>query len=389
LVYFQFHKRYPKILLYSLIKQKTKGLLENFNIQRVLVAPLDWGLGHATRCIPIIRALLNEGYEVVIAAENAQAILLQNEFPSLLIIPLRGYWVTYSKHKRWLPVQILMQLPRLLGVLKQEKKWLDTVIEQHKIDLVISDNRYGLSSKKVPCIFITHQLTIKTPFVWLERLIQKINYSYINQFTACWVPDAPGEDNLAGILSHPEKLPVTRLHYIGMLSRFQITPADRKYDYCILLSGPEPQRTLLENKIIPDLSKLTGKILLVRGKPGSNEIIKAPENTEVRNHLPGNQLQTVILQSDCIVSRSGYSTIMELMALRKKSIFIPTPGQTEQEYLAKKLALNHICLAFNQENLHCEKDFQSAINFEYRFPDYPIFKEEDITALLILSTKKD
>jgi uncharacterized protein (TIGR00661 family) len=273
--------------------------------------------------------------------------------------------------------------------MKRERKWLDTIIEEHKIDLVISDNRYGLCSTKVPCIFITHQLTIKMPFAWLENGVQKINYHYINQFSACWIPDVQGEDNVAGILSHPIKPPKIRLFYIGLLSRFQVVSTIKKYDYCILLSGPEPQRTLLENKILPDLSRLNGKVLLVRGMPGIHEKLQVPENTEVQNHLPGNQLQMAILQSDCVVSRSGYSTIMELLSLHKKSILIPTPGQTEQEYLAKKLAADHICLTLNQEKFNCAIDFKASNNFEYGYPNYAIFQEGEIKSLLNLSIKSN
>ena len=218
----------------------------NFNIQKVLVAPLDWGLGHATRCIPIIRALLSNGYEVLIGAEGVQAILLQTEFPSLQILPLKGYHVRYSK-KSWLFLfKIVMQLPYLQRIIKYEHQWLEKIIKEHSIDLVISDNRFGLSSQTIPCIFITHQLNIKAPFVWMEKILQRINYKYINRFTRCWVPDAAGDNNAGGDLSHPAILPRTEVEYMGLLSRFEIEAIEKKYDYCILLSGPEPQRTLLE-----------------------------------------------------------------------------------------------------------------------------------------------
>ncbi len=348
----------------------------------MLVAPLDWGLGHATRCIPIIRALQKMGHEVLIAAEGSQAVLLINEFPNLKVLPLKGYRITYSRRKWWLPFALLLQLPRLLRIIQYERAWLNRIIDKHHIDLVISDNRYGLHSKKVACIFITHQLTIKIPVGWIERMVQRINYHYIRQFNSCWVPDVAGSVNLAGILSHPRKLPRTPVHYIGLLSRFMPKEATKKYDYCIVLSGPEPQRTLLENTLLTGLMNVEGEILLVRGMPGQETVLKTAKHIEVRNHLTGKDLQEAIMQSEFIISRSGYTTVMELISLQKKSILIPTPGQTEQEYLAKKLQQDHICLCIEQKEFNCAKHFTMAKTFAYRFPHLLLFDEDTIDQLL-------
>lgn len=354
----------------------------NFNIQKILVAPLDWGLGHATRNISIIRALLANGYKVVIGAENPQASLLQTEFPTLQILPLKGYRVRYSKSKWGLLFKLLQQLPRLHKFIKEEHDWLTTLIKEHKIDLVISDNRFGLHTKKIPCIFITHQLTVKAPFAWVEKMLQRINYQYINQFNCCWVPDVAGPENVAGILSHPVKLPLTKVQYIGLLSRFHGQPETKQYDYCILLSGPEPQRTILEEKILKGFVSLNKKILLVRGKPGSSEVLKVAANVEIKNHLPTPELQRVLMQSEFIVCRSGYTSLMELLSLQKKMILIPTPGQTEQEYLAKKLMDEKYCFSIAQETFDCAKHFAMAHDFQYRLPTFALFNEADITALI-------
>jgi len=354
----------------------------NFNIQKVLVAPLDWGLGHATRDISIIRALIANGYEVVIGAEGAQANLLQTEFPALQILPLIGYHVRYSKSKWGFLLKILMQIPHLARIIKAENHWLNSIIDEQHIDLVISDNRFGLHSKKIPCIFITHQLTVKAPFAWLEKMMQSVNYSYINQFNCCWVPDVAGDENAAGILSHPVKLPNIKVKYLGLLSRFHLQAEKKQYDYCILLSGPEPQRTLLEEKLMAGVASINGKILLVRGKPGSSEVLKVPENVEVRNHLPGAELQKAVLQSEYIVCRGGYTSLMELLSLKKKMLLIPTPGQTEQEYLAKKLMESNCCLSITQDEFDCVKHFAMAKDFTYRLPAFPLFTEDSISDLL-------
>lgn len=354
----------------------------NFNIQKLILAPLDWGLGHATRCIPIIRALQQAGYEVLLAAEGAQEHLLRKEFPDIRILPLPGYRVRYSKSRWALPLRLLAQLPRLRRVIREEKKWLDRIIDEQKIDLVISDNRYGLSTTKVPCIFITHQLAVKAPFAWLEKMIQRSLYKYINRFTACWVPDAEGEENVAGILSHPVVMPATKVHYIGLLSRFEKQEAEKKYDFCILLSGPEPQRTLLEEKILKDIIHLNATILLVRGKPGSDETISAPPHITIKNHLPGNEMQQALLQSEYIVCRSGYTTVMEILSLGKKAILIPTPGQTEQEYLAQKLQNENTCMYVPQNKLNCEVDFAKAKLFLFEGKAFKRFDESTTKQLL-------
>ncbi len=361
---------------------RTILLTANFNIQKILIAPLDWGLGHATRCIPIIRALINNGYTVIIAAEGIQAILLQTEFPDLTILPLKGYRVMYSKSKWTLSLILLLQIPRLLQTIRYEHQWLDKMIKEQQIDLVISDNRYGFSSKTKPCIFITHQLCIQMPFVWLEKIIQKINYHYIDQFTRCWVPDALGEINIAGKLAHPATMPTTKVRYMGLLSRFQKRELEKKYDQCIILSGPEPQRTILEARICKTLSKIKGETLIIRGKPGAVDLLSVPPGVTVKNHLPGNEMEEAILQSEYVISRSGYTTIMELISLQKKAILIPTPGQTEQEYLATWLQQKQICLSMNQSVFDLKEAIDAAKSFSYKTVLIPVFTNDKLEELL-------
>ena len=173
---------------------------KNFNIQTILIAPLDWGLGHATRCIPIIHSLINNGYKVIVAASDKPKILLQQEFPTVHFVELKGYKIAYSKNKWMLPFKIGMQIPKILKTIWYEHNWLQKIIQEHSINLVISDNRFGLYTSKIPCVFITHQLTIQTPFTALTNIVQQINYRYINRFTACWIPDFKDEPNLAGVL---------------------------------------------------------------------------------------------------------------------------------------------------------------------------------------------
>lgn len=328
--------------------------------KRVLIAPLDWGLGHATRCIPVIKALLRQqDCEVIIAAEKAGAALLQKEFPELETLPLAGYRISYSKKRSFFFLKMMMQFPKVKRAIRQEHVWLDKIINEQKIDLVISDNRYGLWNKKIPCIFITHQLFIKTGNAFSERIAQKINYGYINKFTACWVPDAEDDNNLAGKLSHPDKLPVIPVKYIDPLSRLEKRDAEKNIDLLILLSGPEPQRTVFEKMLLPQIELLSGKAALVRGLPQGGEVLEFKnESIKVYDHLPAAELNDLIAASKIVIARSGYSTVMDLAAMQQKAILVATPGQGEQEYLSKYLSDKNYCIAAAQHEFNLKDNLE-------------------------------
>ncbi|MDG1426895.1 MAG: glycosyltransferase [Flavobacteriales bacterium] len=317
--------------------------------KRILVAPLDWGIGHATRCIPIIKELKKNGYEVVLAADNRPLHLLNKEFPKLEIIRFKGYNIKYSKYLS-MPFNMLMQIPKLLWNIKSETKELDEIINNYNIDGVISDNRFGLFSSKIPCIFITHQLEIIAPY--LKKKIRDFNYSFISKFDACWIFDHE-KNNLAGRLSKPKDLPKNST-YIGNHSRFSFSKTEKKYDFLAIVSGPEPQRTILENGLTKALRNRHEKSLILLGKPEQN-INKNIGNLTIKSHLDATELNQAILQSKLIICRSGYSTIMDLKKLGSKAFLIPTPGQTEQEYLAEKLESKNICYYQNQEKFDFEK----------------------------------
>jgi uncharacterized protein (TIGR00661 family) len=337
---------------------------------RILVAPLDWGLGHATRCIPLIHLLLEQNAEVIIATDGPQAVLLQTEFPGLQVLALEGYNAKYSSSARGMTWQMLIQTPKFIRSIQNEKKWLQTIIAEQQIDAVISDNRYGLSATTIPCIFITHQLQIKSPLGKLtERIIQSRNYRYINSFSECWVPDTSG-NGLGGELSHPAHKPAVPLKYMGPLSRFKKTNTPVSNNHLLfILSGPEPQRSILENKLIPQISRYGGTVTVVRGLPGNASLIPSTNMIRFYNHLPSAELNEEIEKAEYVISRSGYSTIMDLATLQKKSILIPTPGQTEQEYLAAYLYQQQFALTVAQKNFVLAKHLEAARNFTYKFPE--------------------
>ncbi|MGG9970931.1 glycosyltransferase [Ferruginibacter sp. SUN002] len=330
----------------------------------ILVAPLSWGLGHATRCIPIINELLAEGCKVIIAGEGPVEILLKREFPKLDFLHLDGYDITYSRYKLLLPLKMIVQMPKVLAAIRKENKWLREAVKAYKIDAVISDNRYGLYHTEIPSVFITHQLLIKTGNLFTEKIVQKINYSFIKKYTECWVPDFGRPNKIAGDLSHPAVVPENE-KYIGCLSRFKkFDNVKKKYDLLVLISGPEPQRTIFEELLLLQLKDYHGYVLFVRGLPDVNDEKKAT-NTAITiiNHLASNELNEAIQQSAMVISRSGYTTIMDLIKLQQKAILIPTPGQTEQEYLAKNLTEQKIFYCVAQDKFILKEAIEAANNF--------------------------
>jgi hypothetical protein len=338
---------------------------------RILVAPLDWGLGHATRCIPIIRELIGLDCDVWLAGEGAQEKLLKTEFPGLPFLELPGYRIKYSKTKQGLVWKILRQGPKMRRAIGGENRWLKKMVKKFLFDAVISDNRFGLHHPEIPCIFITHQLRIKSSAgKWTEKLLQKRNYRFINKFKAVWIPDNPGEPNWAGELSHPQVKPQIPVHYIGLLSRFEKKTATEKKNYLlILLSGPEPQRTILEEKIINGIWNYNGAATIVRGLPGELTMIPSTGKIHFYNHLPSQVLNNEMLEADYIISRPGYSTIMDIALLNKKSILIPTPGQTEQEYLGNYLAERKQAICVSQDKFTVQESLATAQATEYNLPD--------------------
>jgi len=343
---------------------------------RILVAPLDWGLGHATRCIPIIRELMANGAEVWLAGEGAQEQLLRNEFPGLPFLALPGYRIRYAKTARGLIWKMIQQGPKMRRAIQSEHRWLKKTVVENDIDAVISDNRFGLHHPGIPCIFMTHQLTIKSSAgKWTEKIMQKINYGFINRFTACWVPDYETiADSIAGELSHPSNLPRIPVRYIGLLSRFEHlqhnrNPAGENKDrLLIILSGPEPQRTMLEEKIITEISHYNGTATIVRGLPGQPTIIPSTNMIHFFNHLPADALNAAMQEADYVISRSGYSTVMDVLAMQKKNILVPTPGQTEQEYLGRYLMEKGIGVSIAQENFSLNNALAAAAAYHYTIP---------------------
>lgn len=356
----------------------------------VLLSPLDWGLGHTTRCIPIIHELLHQGCHVIIACNSTQKALLIQEFPKLTYEHLTGYNLKYGK-KRWgTIVRIILQTPKILTKINNENTWINIFLKSQAVDLIISDNRFGFYAPGIPSVFITHQLYIKTGLGrFADGLVQWLNYRRIKRFSTCWVPDYKGKDKLAGVLSNPGKLPAIPVQYLGGLSRFTTCKGSTTpINLLIILSGPEPQRSLFEELILKALKHQQGKTVLVRALPAGGNTIASTENVTIYNHAPANLLNELICNSELVISRSGYTTVMDLLKLGKKSILVPTPGQAEQEYVADYLHKEHLAYAVSQTQFSLEKVLAEVKTFQYQQPALDMSAYKKVIREMIEQIKK-
>lgn len=333
----------------------------------VLVAPLDWGLGHTTRCIPLIRELISLGCNVIIACNSTQKELLQQEFPTISYTHLEGYDIRYGQ-SRWITfARLALQSVKILMKIKQERRWLQHFLTNQPVDALISDNRFGLYATGIPAIFMTHQLGIKTGLGSLADLVaRRWNYRRIERFTTCWVPDKAGSPSLAGALSHPTRMPAIPVEYIGGLSRFEpCTDNTGVGGLLIILSGPEPQRSIFEALLLQQIKDYAGRVTIVRGLSLTAALPAAPEHCTLLNHAPAALLHTLICPATLVISRCGYTTVMDLLKLHKKTILVPTPGQAEQEYLAHYLQDQSWAYTTPQKGFVLGKALAEAAVFPY------------------------
>ncbi len=302
--------------------------------KKILIAPLNWGLGHATRCIPIINALIKRNYEPVIASDGEALKLLQKEFKNVEFHELPSYKIKYAEKGIFFGLKLLLQTPHILKTISAEKKQVKRIVETRNIQGIISDNRWGVIYSKVPSVLITHQIrVISGIFTWLSTKIQQ---NYIRKFDECWVPDNRDAPHLSGKMGHVKNTSF-RIKYIGILSRLEKRNLPVQFKYAVILSGPEPQRGLLEKKMRIELTGIEAKVLLVQGIVEKQQNWSTLNNMTVCNFLTSAEMEGYLNSSDLIICRSGYSSLMDLVKLQKKAFLIPTPGQYEQIYLLNYL----------------------------------------------------
>jgi UDP-N-acetylglucosamine transferase subunit ALG13 len=357
--------------------------------KKVLIAPLDWGLGHATRCIPVITGFLELGYNVTIATEGAHEIILREAFPDLTFLRLKGYNIRYSKNAAGFAFKMIVQIPRILYNILREFWWLYRTNRQKQFDLIVSDNRLGFFHFKTPSIFITHQLNLQTPFRWSTNLLQWMQYNWFKLFyTMIWVPDMEGDQNLSGILGNPKKKPSVPVWYMNCLSRlkdYASNPVDVQQPTNLFLgivSGPEPQRSIFQERLWIEGNQLQQPFQLIAGTAGQPNNHAVSAFGSIVPHLGGPELVKAIENTKYIISRGGYTSLMELIPLNKPLILVPTPGQTEQEYLAKRWQEKGWAIAFDQSTFHLETALKAAAHFNYQPIPFKSFTKEALEATL-------
>lgn len=319
--------------------------------KRILVAPLNWGLGHATRCIPIIEELIKQGFEPVLASDGAALSLLQKEFSTLKIEELPSYNIEYPEDGNSFRRKLIASLPKIKKAIAEEKKLVPFLIEKYDLKGIISDNRLGIRHSQVPSVIITHQLNVLTGKTTI--LSSLIHQHYIRKFDECWIPDIKSKKSLSGRLGS-KKNRCKNAKWIGALSRFEFFDFEKRYDILVILSGPEPQREILEHILLEQFSSSEKKILFVRGVVEDMQSSEIIGNMKIYNFLLTHQLENALNYSEIVIARSGYSTIMDLAKLNKKAFFIPTPGQFEQEYLARRFSKLKIAPYCNQYDFKIE-----------------------------------
>ncbi len=331
--------------------------------QRIFIGVLDWGLGHATRCMPMIDRFIAQDKEVVLGSNGRALSLFRRTYPKLLTLELPPYQMTYTRGNQQTG-HIIKQVPRLLGTIRKEHQVMKSYVEKYDIHTIISDNRYGIWHSAIPSVFITHQLSPVLPssISFLRPWVHAIHKRFIGKFDECWIPDLAGETNLSGSLGHVKHM-APNFFYIGLLSRFYGVPYPEKYtmhelrgkkpDILVVISGPEPQRSMLEEKVLSQAKKISNWVWIVGGKTESNDIFVDEKHSVIQLAFLGTQdLCKALQEADWIISRSGYSSLMDYEALGLTNVvLVPTPGQTEQEYLGEKLHREGKYITFDQGEL--------------------------------------
>ena len=341
---------------------------------QVLLSPLNWGLGHAMRDIPIIRTLLAHDHDVTIAACGNSLSALVQEFPDCRFIPFEDYPSPYSAGRLFLP-KFFLYLPILLKAVAEERRTLAKILAKNHYDLIISDNRLGVYSPEIPSIFITHQLHYHMPFaLWpIELFALRINTYLHRKYDRIIVPDnPPGPSSLAGKLSCPGSVETrSRSFFSGILTSMKQGDCAEDLDYLVLISGPEPQRTKLEEILLPAVRELDGKSMVLLGSPQRNAEMVGSGTCTVRTYVSNDEKVQLMNRAKFVICRSGYTTMMELAEMRKRhGLFIPTPGQTEQEYLSWYYRKQGWFHSTSQYRLDLPEDIHAARGFT-GFPDMP------------------
>lgn len=333
--------------------------------KRILYAVLNWGLGHAVHSVPMIRSL-SKNNEVILAATGRALAFLKDEFPHLQSINLPDYTIQYASKQRLLVVRLILQVPAMLVSLLREHWQTEKIVRERDIDLIFSDNRYGVYSRNVPSFFITHQLRFKLParLRKFEVISEWFNRWYFRKYSGVLVLDEAGKENMAGDLAHSGKIcRHPKLTYIGLWSTVHKENVPQDIDVLAVISGPEPHRGIFGKKVIEQMKNMPGNKVVILGKPEDTEKDYSYPGLQVYSFKNRKEVNDLLNRAKIVVCRSGYSSTTDLVSLKKPALMVPTPGQTEQEYQAEYYRDKGYFYMVSQEEMNLSVDLKTAKKF--------------------------
>jgi len=327
----------------------------------ILYAVCAWGLGHATRSLPILRRLARE-HRVIVYSDGPALALVRSELPDLAFVEAPAYPNIFGG--RLLALDFFLGLPRLVRAMRAEYRETQTLVAMHGIDRVVSDSRWGVSSRRVPSIFISHHLRQVAPrgFRAAERLTEAVTWRSIHgRYRRILVPDVASGGGLSGRLAHElSRYDPAQLRYIGPISDVTRQAVTRDLDTLVVLGGPEPSRSRLEEHLLPGLAALPGRTVVLRGVPDARAPRWPLATVAAFPHAPKAERDTLFSAARVIVGRSGYTTLMDAASVGARALFIPLPGQTEQEYLAARLAQRGLTHHVRERDVDLPRDVRIA-----------------------------
>ncbi len=328
---------------------------------KIFFPVLNWGLGHASRSLPLIRNYLSQGHEVICASDGEALTMLRKELTGQMVLELPGYNIQYGS--RYMPFNMLRHGPAMLKTIRTEQELTKAIVSRHQIDCIITDNRYGCYHDLIPSALITHQLQVFTGQKILDAYIRRQIRSWYKNFAEIWIPDQAPPGNITGELSGPSTDPIPK-YYLGVISELTCKPSKGRYRAVAVISGPEPQRTHFEELVIQQLSALEGQYAIVRGKPDAEQEIVEKDNLTIFPYMTRAELSSLLQETEIVISRSGYTTLMDLAMTGHKAILCPTPGQYEQIFLADRLHNLGQCVYIRQDHLDLTKALEEVVHIK-------------------------
>jgi len=330
---------------------------------RVLFGICSWGLGHAVRDLPLLRRIIDEGHKVTVVGKGRSLEFIKKELgESCRYLEIPDYLPPYSK-KSFSVARFVARFPFYMKEIAKEHKKIVKLVESDGYERIISDSRFGVYHPDIPSFFIFHQLRFIAPgrIKIFERCTEGFNYISTENFTKILVPDFEEERFcLSGDLSHNLfYFKRNKINYLGIVCDLKKLDIPEDIDYFISISGPEPQRTIFERKIFSQIRFLKGKVIVALGKPEERKEATY-HGAKVYSYLERKRQEKIMNRSRLIISRPGYTTLMELAALGKKALLVPTPGQTEQVYLASYHMRKGNFYSISQEKMDLARDVKKA-----------------------------